>query len=153
MTLEIRRAVVEDVEIVAAFNAAMARETEKLELKPEVLLAGVTAVLADETKGYYFVAEHDGRVIGQAMITFEWSDWRHANFWWLQSVYVHQEYRERGVFTSLYRHIFDESKAAGACGLRLYVEKENERARCAYERLGLRRAHYDLYEIDFVLGR
>ncbi len=153
MTLEIRRAGVEDAEIVAAFNAAMARETENLELDTDVLIQGVMAVLSDERKGYYFVAEHHGRVVGQAMITFEWSDWRNANFWWLQSVYVHQEYRARGVFTRLYRHLFDESKRAGACGLRLYVEKENHRARRTYERMGMRRAHYELWEVDFVLGR
>ncbi len=150
MNLDVRRAQPADAEIIAAFNTAMARETEHLELDTERVCAGVLAILRDETKGLYFVAAHEGRVVGQAMITYEWSDWRNATFWWIQSVYVHQEYRGRGVFRRLFGHIQEASRSAGACGLRLYVEQNNETARRTYERLGMRRTPYEMYQVEYT---
>lgn len=150
MHLEVRRAGPADAEIVAAFNAAMACETEHLELDTARVCAGVLAVLNDETKGLYFVATHQGRVVGQAMITYEWSDWRNATFWWIQSVYVHLEYRGQGVFRRLFAHIQEASRATGACGLRLYVEQNNQTARRTYERLGMRRTPYEMYQVEYA---
>jgi GNAT superfamily N-acetyltransferase len=134
------------------FNQQLARETEGRALDPALLREGVTAVLSDSSKGLYFLAESGGVVVGQLMITFEWSDWRNGNFWWIQSVYVEQSFRRKGVFTSL--HSYLRQVAAGqknVCGLRLYVEKENESAKRAYERIGLHGSHYEMWEIDFVL--
>ena len=149
----IRQARLSDADAIARFNSQMAMETEHLTLDPARLLEGVKAVLSDAAKGFYRVAEIDGRIAGQAMITFEWSDWRNANFWWLQSVYVDAEFRGRGVFSALYESLVDEARKAGACGLRLYVERENERAQRTYARLGMRQADYRMYEVDFVLSR
>ena len=53
-----------DAPVIAAFNAAMARETEALELDPVRLLAGVRAVFDDPSKGEYWVAEERGGVCG-----------------------------------------------------------------------------------------
>jgi len=153
MNPAIRHARLADAAVIAGFNAAMARETEHLELDPARLEAGVRAVLSDASKGFYVVAEAGGRIIGQAMITYEWSDWRNAAFWWIQSVYVDPEFRGQGVFRQLYEFLFEEARRAGACGVRLYVERQNARARGAYERLGMRRADYELYEVDFVIRR
>ena len=153
MPLALRPATPADADLVAAYNAALALESEGKVLDPGTLAAGVRAVLADPAKGVYTLAESGGEVVGQLMLTYEWSDWRNGMLWWLQSVYVHQEYRARGVFTRIYQHILDESKRNGACGVRLYVEKENQRARRTYERLGMRRAHYEMYQLDFMLGR
>jgi GNAT superfamily N-acetyltransferase len=102
----------------------------------------------------YFVAEVDGTVVGQLMVTYEWSDWRNGNFWWIQSVYVEREYRGKGVFKSLYDHVLSLARRQkDSCGLRLYVEKHNRRARKIYEDLGMKETDYLLYEIDFVLKR
>lgn len=154
MELTIRLASLSDAETIAAYNAAMAKETEHLELDTARLLEGVRAVLTDASKGFYIVAESGSRVAGQMMITFEWSDWRNGVFWWIQSVYVHPGFRRRGIFRRLYEHAAGLAKDAGTvCGLRLYVEKENRNAQRTYERLGMHRTAYDVYEIDFVLGR
>jgi len=154
MGILIRRATVADAEAITDHNAAMARETESLELDRERLRQGVEAVLRDPGKGFYTVAEVDGQVVGQMLVTFEWSDWRNATFWWLQSVYVRPAYRRRGVYRRLYEHVLDEAKARGdICGVRLYVSKENAVAQQVYERLGLRQAHYAMCEADFVLKR
>ncbi len=144
--IHIRAARPADAEVLRDYNLALALETENLKLDPTIVLDGIRALLADESKGRYFVAECEGRVIGQVMHTFEWSDWRNGMFWWLQSVYVHSEFRSRGVFTALFRHVEALARAdAGVCGLRLYMEHENHRARGAYVRLGLSPAGYEVF--------
>jgi GNAT superfamily N-acetyltransferase len=101
-------------------------------------------------EGTYFVAEHNGAVIGQLLITYEWSDWRNGNFWWIQSVYVAQEFRENGVFRGLFSHVEKLARSRrDVCGLRLYVEKNNRRAHQAYARLGMKHTHYEIYETCF----
>ena len=132
-----------------AFNAAMARETEGKALDLGQLRAGVEAVLGDAHRGFYLVAETAGQVLGQLLITDEWSDWRNAYFWWVQSVYVSPDYRRRGVYRALDSHIRDEARQRDdICGVRLYVERANNVARQAYTSLGMTRSRYDLYEID-----
>ena len=151
--VHLRPAVASDAGVIARFNARMAEETEHLTLDPGRLLAGVRAILGDPAKGFYTLAEVDGHVAGQTMITFEWSDWRNANFWWIQSVYVKPEFRGRGVYRALYRHIEEQAREKGACGLRLYVERENTRARETYRRCGMNESPYLMYEVDYVVAR
>jgi Acetyltransferases len=152
MNLNIRLAAASDVSIIAEFNTAMAKETEEIELNRESLRKGVEAMFADPSKGLYYIAESNREIVGQLMITYEWSDWRNATFWWIQSVYVHPEYRRHGVFRTLYRHIETIARTRGdVCGVRLYVEKENDRAQKAYEALGMKHSHYEMMEMDFEM--
>jgi GNAT superfamily N-acetyltransferase len=146
----IRQAILDDAEIIAKFNVTLARESEALELDLDCVRAGVKALLRDAAKGTYFVAESAGEVVGQLLITHEWSDWRNGDFWWLQSVYVRPDFRRRGVFRALFD--FVQAKAAAArnvCGLRLYMEQDNDRAREAYRRLGMEETHYRVFERNF----
>lgn len=153
MPLLVRRAQPEDLETIVRFNAAMAQETEHLSLSHERLRKGVASILADPSKGLYFVAELAGRVIGQIMLTYEWSDWRNGTFWWVQSVYVDPDYRGQRVFRTLYEHVAAEARRnPEVCGLRLYVERENSRAQQVYAQLGMKQTAYLLFEDDFVLG-
>jgi ribosomal protein S18 acetylase RimI-like enzyme len=143
--LQIRPARVSDAPVIRDFNLALAQETESLALDAHTVLRGVTALLEDPTKGRYFVAERGGKIVGQVMHTFEWSDWRHGMFWWLQSVYVAPAARRSGVFTALYRHIESLARAdESVCGIRLYMEHDNQRAREAYHRLGFASAGYEV---------
>jgi len=133
--------------IIADYNNRMAEETEGKTLAPEVIGPGVQALLDDEHKGRYWVAESGVDVIGQLMVTYEWSDWRNGTIWWIQSVYIHPDWRRKGVFTALYHHV--ESLAAsqpGVIGLRLYVEENNQRAQQTYEALGMTRPKYLVME-------
>ena len=107
-------------------------------------------MLADESRGLYRVAELDGKVVGQMLITLEWSDWRNRWFWWIQSVYTAPEARGKGVFRALYDAVESEARSRGdVCGLRLYVEKENETAQKAYSKLGMKRSHYVFFAREF----
>jgi ribosomal protein S18 acetylase RimI-like enzyme len=152
-SLEIRRATTNDWELIAAHNAAMAFETEGKRLQPETLRPGTQALLRDERKGFYLLAESDGHVVGQLMVTYEWSDWRNGDFWWIQSVYVRPEARRQGAYRSLYEHLFNEAKQRpDVVGVRLYVAKSNATAQAAYRALGMGESEYDLFEVDFVLG-
>lgn len=148
----LRTARISDAAVIARFNREMALETEARKLSPARVLRGVKALLADAAKGSYYVAESGGEVIGQLLITYEWSDWRNGNFWWIQSVYVAPEWRGRGVFKSLHAHIERLArKRRDVCGLRLYVDAHNTKAKEVYARLGLNATHYELWETDFVL--
>ena len=150
--MKIRSARATDADIIADFNARLAWETERRRLNRPRVHRGVRALLKDKTKGTYYIAEIEGQLAGQLLITFEWSDWRNGNFWWIQSVYVAPEFRERGVFRALYAHVHKLAKSRrDVCGLRLYVETENTRAQSAYARLGMKQAHYRMFETDFVL--
>jgi ribosomal protein S18 acetylase RimI-like enzyme len=146
---EVRPASAEDVSVIADFNIAMARETESLELDPAVVRPGVAAVLQESSRGWYFVAVLDRRVVGCLLITREWSDWRNGDLWWIQSVYVTPHARGRGVFRALYQRVHHEAQAADARGLRLYVERDNTTAQATYKKLGMRLTHYDLMETIF----
>lgn len=145
----IRTARPSDAPMIARCNSLLASETESIALDPAVLDRGVRAVLDDATKGTYFLAEVEERVVGQLMITREWSDWRDGDIWWIQSVYVEPEFRGRGVFRALYEHVRDEARRAGAVGLRLYVHDSNSAAQRTYARLGMSLSHYKVMEEMF----
>ncbi len=151
MDLVIRTGSLNDLDTIAEFNLRMARETEARELDLSVLRSGVAAVLADRTKGRYYVAEAGGEIVGQLLITYEWSDWRNGMFWWIQSVYVPEAWRGKKVFGSLYAHVRRLAQVDnGVCGIRLYVEHENVRAQRTYEHLGMTETAYRLFEVDFT---
>jgi GNAT superfamily N-acetyltransferase len=148
--VRVREATVEDAAIVAEFNCRLALETENKRLDPQVSLRGAQLGLRRPEICRYFLAEREGQVLGQAMITFEWSDWRAGMFWWLQSVYVHPDFRRGGVFARLFEHIQKLCRnSPDTCGLRLYVEQHNRPALEAYRRLGMRPSGHVVYELDW----
>ena len=149
-TINIRRATLSDFAFIVESNVAMAWETEELALNDAVVRAGVGAVLADSSLGFYLVAEIDGNHAGQLMVTYEWSDWRNGLWWWIQSVYVRPEYRRRGVYSALHNHVAEAARSAGGvCGLRLYVEQENTVAQQVYQSLDMYPTRYYMYEVEF----
>lgn len=136
----------QDFRIITDFVVSMAADSEGVELDPEIVEAAVRTALSDRSKGVYYVAEAPEGLIGQALVTTEWSDWRCCEYWWLQSVYVVPTWRRRGVFGRIYRHILDRAREASAAAVRLYVNRENERALLAYRRLGMDESDYIVLE-------
>jgi ribosomal protein S18 acetylase RimI-like enzyme len=147
----VRAATREDIAFLVEANAAMAWETEEKRLDRELLTRGVAAVFDEPRRGFYLVAERGEAAAGCLLITYEWSDWRNGDWWWIQSVYVRPDDRRHGVFRSLYRHTEAAARAApGVVGLRLFVEWENERAQRTYAALGMQQEHYHMYRAGFV---
>lgn len=145
--ISVRPARPDEADRIVSFQLAMARETEDLELSEDTVTAGVRAVFDDPAKGWYWMAEVSGEVAGGLLTTFEWSDWRAATVLWIQSVYVQPEFRGRGVYRALYEHLVARVEGDPTlAGIRLYVDRTNESAQAVYERLGMTREHYDLYE-------
>ncbi|MGD2174907.1 MAG: GNAT family N-acetyltransferase [Candidatus Brocadiaceae bacterium] len=145
--IRVRAARPEDVETIVGFQLRMARETEAIELEPETVTAGVRAVFADPGKGFYRVAEVNGEVAGSLLVTSEWSDWRDASVWWIQSLYVRPDHRRQGVFRALFEHVSGLVRdREDVVGIRLYVAADNVAAQRAYEVLGMYGDRYRLYE-------
>jgi len=148
MNIKIRKGELQDAKAIARFNIMMAKETENKELDFETVFRGVKALIKDPHKGFYLVAESKGEIVGQLMVTPEWSDLRNMNFLWIQSGYVREDLRKQGIFSALYHHLKDlahyKKKVAG---LRTYVEIKNETAKNVYEALDLHKPGYDMYEV------
>lgn len=148
--IRVRPATPADVARIVDFNLALALETEHKRLDPELVTSGVARGMSRPELCAYFMAEFDGRVVGQTMITYEWSDWRDGLLWWIQSVYVDAEHRRLGVFRALFRHIEHAARNhPDARGLRLYVERENTRAQQTYAALGMKPSGHFLLELDW----
>ncbi|KAK9836451.1 hypothetical protein WJX74_000830 [Apatococcus lobatus] len=145
MAASVRLATLADADTLTAYNMAMAHETEGLTLQQGTLQKGIETLLHDKSKGQYFVAEADGKVVAQLMITYEWSDWRNCTIWWIQSVYVHPDHRRQGLFKLLYDHVKELSLEERAAGLRLYADIGNSRAHLTYKAMGMT-THYQVFE-------
>ncbi|HEV7699622.1 MAG TPA: GNAT family N-acetyltransferase [Pyrinomonadaceae bacterium] len=147
MSVTIRFAAGPDAGSLIDFNQAMALETEGKRLDTDKISNGVEAVFDDEKKGFYVVAEADGQIVGGLMVTYEWSDWRNAWFWWIQSVYILPKARGTRLYARMYDFVKQRAAVAGnVCGFRLYVETENTHAQHVYDAVGMSRSHYVMYE-------
>ena len=141
----IRKATKKDIDVLAHNNLLLAKESERKDLSLDTVSLGVKAVLTDPSKGFYLLAEEEGIVVGQLMITFEWSDWRNSPIWWMQSVYVVPTHRRKGIFSQMYRHVLSLAKKQGAVEVRLYVHTHNTLAMMTYEQCGLQQSSYHIY--------
>lgn len=143
----VRNATIMDLEKIVEFNLKLAMETESKELNSDLVTKGVSKVLKGEVDGEYFVCEVNGEIAGQMMILYEWSDWRNGEFIWIQSVYIQHKYRKIGVFKKLYNHVKSYCESdENFVGLRLYVDRENLKAKNAYNMVGMNESNYDLFE-------
>lgn len=145
--ITIRDAVDGDLALLVEFNCRLAVETEGKQLNRDVVNAGVRRGLHLSPEVGYYVAETAGQVVGQLMLTREWSDWRNGWIVWLQSVYVAPEFRGQGIFRSLLTHVRERlRKQPNTIGQRLYVENENTSAQTTYRRLGFTAPGYSVME-------
>ncbi|OOB78967.1 MAG: GNAT family N-acetyltransferase [Epulopiscium sp. Nele67-Bin001] len=146
---KIRKALATDLDTIANFNLNLAMETENKILDKNTVTQGVKFLLENEKYGTYYVATNSEQIVGQAMYTYEWSDWRNGLFLWIQSVYVMPSHRKKGIFSTLYNEIKDIcDNSSGICGIRLYAERENYTAHKTYENLGMTKCYYDMFEYE-----
>ena len=143
----LRMACMEDAEKIARNNIMLAMESENLRINYEDTLKGVRQIIKHREKGFYLVAEENNEIIGQVMVTYEWSDWRGMDIWWLQSIYVNKEWRREGIMKMLMEKI---KKMAGnnVFALRLYVHESNENAIEAYKKVGMKKMPYFIFSME-----
>lgn len=145
--MKIRKGQLSDLSALIQFNQAMAMETEELALDDNLLKEGVNTLLSQPEKGFYLVAEIDNEIVGSLMVTFEWSDWRAKDYYWIQSVYIRPQNRRQGIYGKLYQAVKDIAEEnGGAASFRLYVEQENSKAQQTYQALGMEQSYYLMYE-------
>ncbi|ACA85159.1 GNAT family N-acetyltransferase [Shewanella woodyi] len=145
--MHIRKGQKSDLNALIQFNLAMAKETEDLALDESVLTQGVNTLLSNPEKGFYLVAEVDGEIAGSLMVTFEWSDWRAKDYYWIQSVYIRPQNRRQGIYAKLYHEVKQIAEQnGGAASFRLYVEQDNAKAQSTYSALGMEKSYYQMYE-------
>lgn len=145
--MRIRLATEDDKYIIANFQIKMAKETENIDLDPDIVENGVMSVFQDSHKGKYLVAVNYEEIIASLLLTYEWSDWRNSVVLWIQSVYVLPEYRGKGIFRMLYNYVKDialDDENVG--GIRLYVDKTNTNAMKVYNAIGMNGEHYNVFE-------
>lgn len=147
MAFDIRIATPADHGFIVACNLALARESEGVILDEATVTTGIGRLLGDPTLGRCHIAWVGAQRVGQVQLTWEWSDWRNALWWWIQSVYVVPEWRRHGVFRALYAHLHDAARdTPGVCGLRLYVDEKNHSAQAVYGALGMTTTGYRILE-------
>jgi len=155
LAIELRASTAQDIDLLVEFNRAHAAEVEDKGLDTAVLRKGITHLMQEPRDGFYLIAEvtdedHQSPVpAGTLMVTTEWSDWRNAHFWWIQSVYVDPNYRRQGLYSALHNEVARQARSANACGLRLYVEKENSAAQATYRKHGMDETYYLMFEDDW----
>ena len=145
--MQVRKATTKDINSIVDFQLKMASETEGIELNKITVLKGVTAVINDTNKGQYYVTEINNRIVASLLTTYEWSDWRNGTILWIQSVYVLNEYRRKGVYRNMYSHIKQlVMDNPDLNGIRLYADKSNLTAHKTYQELGMSPDHYITFE-------
>ncbi len=143
----IRPAEMDDADFIATNQVKMAWETEQFSLEFNTVHQGVLSVIENPAKGFYIVAVNENEKCGCLLITPEWSDWRNAWIWWIQSVYVLPGHRKAGVFGKMYHHIKQlVMQQPDVSGIRLYVDNTNVSAREVYTRIGMNGEHYRTFE-------
>lgn len=144
--MNIRLADREDAHYFVEFNSAMALETEGKTLDRSIVEPAVNAIFDDPNKGFYIVAEDESQVVGGLLITYEWSDWRNAWWWWIQSVFISPEARGKRAYSQMHDYVRQLAREAGnVYGIRLYVENENVHAQRVYEKVGMQQSNYLMY--------
>ncbi len=147
--IEIDHAQPKDIPWIATAQVAMAAETEGISLNPDQVVQGVRYIFEHPERGFYILAKADQQPIGCLLILKEWSDWRNGDVWWVHSVYVDPAHRQQGVFKKMFDYIEQLARNSLIRGLRLYVDKTNISAQRVYEKLGMNKDHYDLFEKMF----
>lgn len=144
--MNFRRAIPSDLEKIAELLIPFCEEYHQKQVTQEIARKGIAHLFENPHLGRYYVCEEENRLVGYLMVFFEWSDWRAGNMYYLEAVYTLPEYRKRGVFKSLYKHMYDEAVKENSVlrtivGTTFPVE--------ALKKIGLQESHYNLLEIQF----
>ncbi len=139
----IRLPTAKEVTILARYNRDAAVEANNPPLDVAKSIAGVQAIIDDPRIGFFLVIEESEQIISMLLITREWSDWRNADWYLIQSVYTLPDHRRKGCFTRLLAAVEKMARDdVQCCGLKLEVRKDNHRAQAVYTTLGFSDFHH-----------
>ncbi|RLI78738.1 GNAT family N-acetyltransferase [Archaeoglobales archaeon] len=81
--------------------------------------------------GFNIVAEHNGRIVGH-LVVVPTKDFKKVDL----TIFVHQDYQNRGIGQEMMKLIIDYCKNKGFEGIMLVTERTNARAIHVYKKLG-----------------
>ena len=158
MPYHVRPATIDDLDTLQAFVLAEAIEAEGATKMPSTVREGIRRGLTDPSLARYWVLEATNSasndvttgstsVVGSISIIREWSDWHATFYWWIQSMFLAQQYRGKGLMKLLVNAVQDAARLENVMELRLYVHRDNQRALKAYRREGFQDSSYDIMQV------
>jgi GNAT superfamily N-acetyltransferase len=145
----VRRAELSDLEVLVSFAVQEAKEAEGIELSPENVHRGISAALANDSLGRFWVLTRENEeAIANVSIIREWSNWNGGYYWWIQSLFILPEFRGAGLMQNLINAVKNAAHREGAIDLRLYVHGKNERAIKAYNKAGFSESLYRIMRMS-----
>ncbi|MGC9308760.1 MAG: GNAT family N-acetyltransferase [Thermoplasmatota archaeon] len=145
--MRIVRATMNDAEAIARNNLDLRLETEKVRMDADLVVQGVRSLIAHSDWGFYLLAKEKRQVVGQVMVTYEWSDWRNQSIWWLHRIYVNKKWRRRGVFKQLFQRLKREAERNNVYALRVYLHEDNSEAGAVYSHVGMERSPFLIFSL------
>jgi len=145
--MNIRFATSYDAKAIAKNNIMLAKETENLVLDENQAIIGTQMLLDKENKyGFYLIVEDKEDIIGQMLITTEWSDWRNKEIWWIHRIYVEKKHRNTGIFTQMVQRLWQLAQQKQVYAIRLYVHENNTFAQIVYSTMEFTQAPFIIYQ-------
>ena len=127
----------DDRETVLRLLGGQFRELE-IPLPEERLARAVAGVLEDASRGALLLARLDGRPVGVAYLSYQWTLEHGGKIAWLEELFVEPELRAEGLGRRLLQAACDHARRAGCAAIDLEVEAAHPRAANLYAREGFR---------------
>lgn len=129
----------------------MAKETENKNLDKVKVKLAIDKLKKNSNLGHYVVISDNDKYCGMNMVTFEYNVHENKRVLWLQSVFIDENYRNKGLFRKLLKENenFANDKEDFAKVVKLYMEKNNTKAEQVYLKLGFKAKDLVLYELDY----
>jgi GNAT superfamily N-acetyltransferase len=118
----------------------------------ESLCQVLEQVVADEQRGFMYLARAEGRVIGVAYVATILSAEHVGQAAWLEELYVTPAWRQRAVGSALLAAVLERARAAGMVAVDLEIDAGHSRAASLYERTGFHRLERSRWTIKLTGG-
>lgn len=131
----------------------MAYETEDKKLNEELVKKAIEKLLIYPVYGHYFfiIDTANDKFCGMNLVTFEHNINTDSTILWIQSVFVNEDYRMKGIFRRLLYKNEDyvlENPSFKKI-VKLYMDKDNAKAEKVYFKVGFKVCKEILYELDY----
>ncbi len=87
-----------------------------------------------------FVAKIDGEYAGFTQLYPSFTSVGMKRIWLLNDLYIHKDFRKKGVGEALIRHTFDYARKTGRVRVILETGSDNIQAQALYEKIGFERS-------------